>query len=105
MKEFGNVRYLSQGEGRKLVEAIRNAMKLRHEHVVAHIGFDFVHAAEDSFLQFLELLDGTLRQYLDDEGTEMGERLLVNVVKQVALGLEYIHSQHVIHRDLKGLKC
>ena len=50
-----------------------------------------------------ELLEWSLKSYLSDFGEEsLTSHCQVSLSKDIASGLAYIHSRHIIHRDLCG---
>ncbi|MBN1660481.1 MAG: serine/threonine protein kinase [Anaerolineae bacterium] len=75
---------------------------LRHPNIVQVFDFD---AREDIYYMVMELLEGdTLHRRLDDyrareERMPLGEAL--RIVLDVLDGLEYAHSEGMIHRDVK----
>ncbi|XP_057371817.1 serine/threonine-protein phosphatase 6 regulatory ankyrin repeat subunit A-like [Daphnia carinata] len=99
------VKRIEKTSGR--VQVVDNELKilqqLDHPNIVK-----FVHSASSSDFQFfaLELCDASLAQVFlkeDDPRKYKGPALPNNfeVFSQLASGLKYIHSQNVIHRDIK----
>mmetsp|Transcript_14680 Transcript_14680/g.32236 ORF Transcript_14680/g.32236 Transcript_14680/m.32236 type:complete len:494 (-) Transcript_14680:124-1605(-) len=53
-------------------------------------------------MMVMELIDGgELASYIKDKGATLTEDVAKSVLKQTALGLQFIHSKNVLHRDLK----
>ncbi|HTK11476.1 MAG TPA: serine/threonine-protein kinase [Ktedonobacteraceae bacterium] len=73
-------------------------MRLQHPHIIP------VHAYEEQTFSPFLILDyaagGTMRQYAPG-GTQLSLPTVVNVVKQVASALYYVHQMGVVHRDVK----
>ena len=73
--------------------------KLNHKNIVQYIDFikqdNYIHI----ILEYIE--NGSLAQLLKKFGP-LSEPLCVIYIKQVLQGLEYLHSQGVVHRDIKG---
>ncbi|TFK43199.1 hypothetical protein BDQ12DRAFT_168524 [Crucibulum laeve] len=71
---------------------------LRHPHVLPFIGVD-----SSTFQPFLCMISpwmqhGTIMKHLEENGSmNISNRLF-----EVALGLEYLHSQNIVHGDLRG---
>ncbi len=83
---------------KKMRAEARSAGKLRHPHIaqVFEVGLD----ANLPFI-VMEYIDGdTLDSLLSTEGRLPLERG-ISVLKQLALAIDYAHSEGVIHRDLK----
>ncbi|KAJ7619454.1 kinase-like domain-containing protein [Roridomyces roridus] len=71
---------------------------LHHPNILAFVGID-----RESFPGSLCLVSpwmehGTVLKYLNDHGRENVDKLLF----EVAQGLQYLHSHHVVHGDLRG---
>jgi serine/threonine protein kinase len=61
--------------------------------------YGYFHDQEDLYL-ILELLpDGSLQQV--KKKRKLPEKETVEIVRQVAVGLKYMHEESIIHRDLK----
>lgn len=71
-----------------------------HPAIVEYHGSYFV---DDQIWVVMELMaGGCLTDIIQEEEIEMPEPVIAFVVKQVLEGLAYIHSTHVIHRDIKS---
>lgn len=82
----------------ELHQELEMYQQLYHEHVVCYLG----HEVHDKQLYiFLEYMpEGTLRDKLLEFGA-FSEKLCGALSRQILRGLEYLHEQDVIHRDLK----
>jgi len=89
--------FTSEDEERFYSEA-RTIAGLKHPHIVRILDFD----VEDGypFLIMDYAPNGTLRQR-HPKGTKVPLDIVVSYVKQVAGALQYIHTQKLIHRDIK----
>jgi predicted ATPase/serine/threonine protein kinase/DNA-binding CsgD family transcriptional regulator len=92
-----NTHFTSEDKERFYAEA-RTMARLNHPHIVSVLDFN----VEDGFpFLIMEYApNGTLRQR-HPKGTRVPLDLIVFYVKQVADALQYIHSQKLIHRDVK----
>ncbi|RHY24956.1 hypothetical protein DYB32_008598, partial [Aphanomyces invadans] len=72
---------------------------LNHPHIVTYIGSEF-HAATSTLYIFTEWVPGGS---LEDNTKTFGcsESVAQNYMSQVLLGVQYLHSRHVIHYDIK----
>ncbi|KAJ7762147.1 kinase-like domain-containing protein [Mycena metata] len=71
---------------------------LHHPHILPFIGID-----RESFPASLCMVSpwlehGTVLKYLNDHGRQNVDKLLF----EIAQGLEYLHSQNIVHGDLRG---
>ena len=81
----------------KLTKEFDKLLQLDHDNVVK---FYDVHQNESSFWIFMEycaLLD--LQQFFN--GKKLSQWQKVNIMNQIAQGVEYLHEKNVIHRDIK----
>ncbi len=92
-----NTHFTSEDKDRFYAEA-RTIARLTHHHIVRLLDFD----VEDGFpFLIMEYApNGTLRQR-HPRGTRVSLDIVVSYVKQLAKALQYIHTQKLIHRDVK----
>ena len=92
---------LSRNE--EMVKRFRNEVRLARKISHPNVACLYEYGVSDQ-LQYIsmELLDGvTLRQHLRDRGQGLELTQAFGAVNSLAAGLEAIHSEGVIHRDLK----
>src|SRR6266571_5369328 len=89
---------LTNEESEKLRTEARTMARLAHPHIIRVLEF----GVEDSipFLIMEYAPNGTLRQS-HPKGTKVPLDIVVSCVKQVAEALQYMHTQKLIHRDVK----
>src|SRR6266480_7243552 len=92
-----NTHFTSEDKDRFYAEA-RTIARLTHPHIVRILDFN----VEDGipFLIMEYAPNGTLRQR-HPKGTSVPLEIVVSYIKQVADALQYIHTQKLIHRDVK----
>ena len=90
------------------IETARKALALecdclqsfQHKNVVQHISTE-KHSFSNNIILVIELMDCNLKTYLSGfEGQSLIASFEISLCKDIASGLAYIHSRHVIHRDL-----
>lgn len=73
---------------------------LKHEHILKYYGM-FYSRVEQEIHVVMELVNGvTLSEYVVYSNT-LSETTAAYFITQILLGLQYIHSNGVIHRDVK----
>ena len=74
----------------------------QHSNIVRHLSTD-KHPLSGSTILVTELMSCNLRTYLSSLSEEtLTSHCQISLSKDVASGLAYIHSRHIIHRDLCG---
>lgn len=72
---------------------------MQHPNVIAY--HDSFFGQRGDFCIVLEYADGKdLQKYLETD-KDVKERQVLQIFTQIILGLEYIHSQNILHRDIK----
>jgi serine/threonine protein kinase len=90
-------------ETNQQVESLRREIALmqdlHHPNIVRYFGSE----AKDGFLNiFLEYQPGGSIASLLTKFHQLSERIIRSFTKQTLLGLEYLHSHGIAHRDIKG---
>ncbi|XP_059144117.1 uncharacterized protein LOC131931348, partial [Physella acuta] len=74
-------------------------LKTKHPRIVQFHGFL---KQEDAFFIFLEYLkSGTLASFVSDRG-HLDEKLTRHFTIQILEGVDYLHQNNILHRDIKG---
>ena len=94
----------TSGGGSSSVRSIETEVailiQLRHPNIVRYIHAE--RSTPSIVSIFTELMPGgSVTTVMKSFGGSLVEKVLVQYLRQVLLGLEYLHNQHVIHRDLK----
>src|SRR5205823_6390345 len=89
---------LAGEEVEKFLTQARTFSGLNHPHIVRVLGFGVENNI--SFLAMDYAPNGTLRQ-LHPRGTRLPLSTVVSYVKQIVDGLQYVHDQNLVHRDIK----
>jgi mitogen-activated protein kinase kinase kinase len=73
--------------------------ELKHPNIVQYLGSNSDEVHLNIFLEYVA--GGSVATMLVNYGP-LGESLIANFVRQILTGLAYLHSQDIIHRDIKG---
>ncbi|KAJ3325250.1 hypothetical protein HDV06_005007 [Boothiomyces sp. JEL0866] len=93
------IRKLTTVELQETMQEILLLTKLSHENIVQLYGYEII---KDELLIIMEYCElGSLRDTINKFGS-LPEKLISGYIKQVLVGLEYLHHQGVIHRDIKS---
>ena len=92
-----NTHFTSEDKDRFYAEA-RTIARLTHPHIVRILDFDVSDGFPFLIMEYAP--NGTLRQR-HPKGTRVPLEVIVPYIKQVANALQYIHTQKLIHRDVK----
>ncbi|KAL4554763.1 hypothetical protein LXL04_037366 [Taraxacum kok-saghyz] len=77
--------------------------KLKSPHVIKYIGFDVDYCENiPMFNLFIEYAaNGTISDVIKEQGGSLDEGLIRLYTRQILLGLDYLHSNNVVHCDIK----
>ena len=91
----------SQTIRRRFEQECEILKNVRHPNVVQYLGV--THDLQSGLpILLMELLDGNLTDFLEHSDGPILYHLQVNLWHDIALALTYLHSKHIIHRDLSG---
>lgn len=86
-----------------MIDALQHEMtllkNLNHENIVRYLGSS---TTEDYLNIFLEYVPGGSVQLMLLSYGPFEEPLIRNFIRQVLIGLSYLHGEDIIHRDIKG---
>ncbi|KAL1305217.1 hypothetical protein AAFC00_002135 [Neodothiora populina] len=86
-----------------MIEALKREIgllrELKHPNIVQYLGSNSDESHLNIFLEYVA--GGSVATMLVNYGS-LGEALISNFVRQILTGLAYLHSQDIIHRDIKG---
>jgi fused-like protein len=80
-----------------ILEQIKSVYGTGQEHVITMIRADLAH--KPPYIDF-EWMEGNLYQLIQ-ENKELSENKALELVYQIAIGLQFLHNFEIIHRDLK----
>lgn len=74
---------------------------LRHKNVLLCLGASTMNI-EELMIVTEWVPNGTLRNLLDNTSVDLAWPMQMSLASQIAKGLEFIHSMHLIHCDIKS---
>jgi mitogen-activated protein kinase kinase kinase len=87
----------------QMIEALKHEITLlrdlRHPNIVQYLGSNSDEEHLNIFLEYVA--GGSVASMLVNYGS-LPEGLISNFVRQILAGLSYLHSEDIIHRDIKG---
>lgn len=89
----------AQAHIRELEEEVKLLQNLSHPNIVRYLGTAREEEALNIFLEFVP--GGSIASLLGKFGS-FTEPVIRMYTRQLLLGLEYLHSNHIMHRDIKG---
>ncbi|CAJ1334928.1 unnamed protein product [Effrenium voratum] len=93
----------AEREASVLLQEINTLKRLKHPRIVRYQGCIRMHSEEDpALLIFLEYMpSGSIKAVLQKFGP-YGLRLVKKYTRQILEGLDFLHSEKIVHRDVKG---
>lgn len=85
-----------------LMHEIQLLRRLEHPNIVQFLG---VERASGMLNVFLEYVSGGSIQHMLKKFGSLPEAVVSRYARQILKGLEYLHEQGIVHRDLKGANC
>ncbi|CAM6033456.1 unnamed protein product [Sphagnum compactum] len=89
----------AQAHIRELEEEVKLLQNLSHPNIVRYLGTAREEEALNIFLEFVP--GGSIASLLGKFGS-FTEPVIRMYTRQLLVGLEYLHSNHIMHRDIKG---
>jgi serine/threonine protein kinase len=85
---------------KQLEQEIKFLSQFKHENIVQYYGSE---TTEDRFYIYLEYVHpGSINKYISQHCGAMTESVVRNFTRHILKGLAFLHSQKIMHRDIKG---
>ena len=82
---------------------IRLLREINHPNIVQYLGVHRDDTVSQMPILLMELMDCNLTNYLKDESVIMiSDREQLGICHDIVLALEFLHFNHIVHRDLSG---
>ncbi|KAF9158696.1 hypothetical protein DFQ26_007348 [Actinomortierella ambigua] len=89
-----------RGQDKLIQQEIAHVKNLRHRHIIQFLATETYEGSLVMITDFAE--GGTLQSAIQDKRLGEGWAKKDEIAKEIAKGLAYIHSNKIIHRDLKS---
>ncbi|RKO96344.1 hypothetical protein CXG81DRAFT_4393, partial [Caulochytrium protostelioides] len=101
--EIMAVKQVQVGNNPRAVESLRVEVALlkdlHHDNIVAYLGYEDAEACLNVFLEYVS--GGSIATLLQSYG-QFPTALTRSIATQTCMGLAYLHSVNIVHRDIKG---
>lgn len=94
-----NLMELTRAEKDMAMNEVEVFSKLHHPNIIKYYG-NFVRG-ETLYIEMEYADEGNLAQVINENSDYLPERYVLNVFEQVASAINYMHSENILHRDLK----
>ncbi|CAO2149058.1 unnamed protein product [Urochloa humidicola] len=85
---------------KQLEQEIKFLSQFKHENIVQYYGSE---TTEDRFYIYLEYVHpGSIHKYVHQHCGSLTESVIRNFTRHILKGLAFLHSQKIMHRDIKG---
>uniref|UniRef100_A0A804M4I5 mitogen-activated protein kinase kinase kinase n=1 Tax=Zea mays TaxID=4577 RepID=A0A804M4I5_MAIZE len=85
---------------KQLEQEIKFLSQFKHENIVQYYGSETI---EDRFYIYLEYVHpGSIHKYVHQHCGSLTEAVIRNFTRHILKGLAFLHSQKIMHRDIKG---
>jgi hypothetical protein len=86
----------------KLEKEVNIMRKLSHKNIVRYLGTEFISEPSPQFCILLEYVPGGSIASMLKQFGRFTNQIVKEYTRQILKGLEYLHSNGIIHRDIKG---